>query len=98
MKAFVNEIYMHPLPENFKNHMRNDLGFGEDHKKIIDSMSKHYGDSTFHYQDTMIPKRRYEYLLGIVVSRHMEELLRLAVIGYKYEQNTNESQARNEVR
>lgn len=97
MKAFVNEIYMHPLPENFKKHMRNDLGFGDDHKKIIDSISEHYADSAYHYQATMIPKRRYEYLLGIVVSRHMQELLRLAVIGYEYEQNANKNTEEKEV-
>lgn len=91
MRAYLNEIYQYLITSEMRNHMRNDLHLNEDHKKIFDSLSRYSGDSEFHYQNTLIPRERFEYLLKCMSHRHVEELIRLAEIGLKEEQNRNKT-------
>lgn len=91
MKQKLNEMYLYPLPRRFKEHLRNDLGFNEYDKKIIDSLSTHSGDSNFHYDNTCIPKDKFEYRLGRINDRIFEELIRLAKVGFEKE-STSEPQ------
>lgn len=95
MRAYLNEIYQYLITDEMRNHMRNELHLSDDHKKIFDSLSRHSGNSDFHYCNTMIPRERFEYLLKCMSHRHVEELIRLAEIGLKTEkreQNRNKTE------
>lgn len=98
MKLKLNEMYMRPIPYEFSLHILNDLGFKDEDKKIINSLMNHLGNSTFHYDNTMIPRERFEYRLKIINDCIFNEIMRLAIIGFntekelKHKQNTNKTQ------
>lgn len=85
MKQIINDYYIEPYPKDFKEHFRK--GLNSEYVTIFDSISNYRGDSRFHYDNTMIPPERFEKLLRNMVRSHMDEMIRLAIIGFRHEKN-----------
>ena len=85
MKQIINDYYLYPFPEAFKEYFGKNLK--EDYLKIFNSITTYKGDSQFHYDNTMIPSERFEKLLRHMTRIHMEELNRLAIIGFQHDSN-----------
>jgi hypothetical protein len=78
VKQWVNEVYNAPISVNLKEHLLNDLGLSSDDKKILCSMIEHNGDSNFHYDNTGIPKEKFDRKLINVNLAVFTELIRLS--------------------
>lgn len=89
MKQIINDYYLAPYPEEFIEHFRN--GLNEEYLTIFDSISTRKGDSNFHYDNTMIPPERFEKLLRRMVRIHVDELIRLALIGFRHDSASDPS-------
>ena len=85
MKRFVEIAWNSPIDAGLFQHLRNDLRFNEDHKKIFDSVTKHSGDLDFHSDNTRMDKKRFSRLYEHVAENVLSELIRLAAVGYKAE-------------
>lgn len=83
MKQIINDYYLAPYPKEFVEHFRN--GLNEEYLTIFDSISTRKGDSNFHYDNTMITPERFEKLLRRMVRTHVDELIRLALIGFRHD-------------
>lgn len=77
MKSQINEIYS-MFPRKIKEHMLNKLGLSDMDKKILDSVMNYDGDSAFHYQNTNIPKEKFERHLKCINYAVFTELTRLS--------------------
>lgn len=89
MKQIINDYYLEPYPKEFLMHFRNDFGLNEEYQRIFDSITTKKGDSVFHQEETMIPAERFEKMTRKMVRIHVDEMIRLALIGYKNEQKKN---------
>lgn len=78
MKQWINEVYNAPMSVNLKEHLLNDLGLSNDDKKILNSIIDHSGDSNFHYDNTGIPKERFDRKLININLTVFTELIRLS--------------------
>lgn len=78
MKQWVNEVYNAPISVNLKEHLLNDLGLSSDDKKILLSVMEHSGDSNYHYDNTGIPKERFDRKLININLTVFTELIRLS--------------------
>lgn len=78
MKQWINEVYNSPMSVNLKEHLLNDLGLSNDDKKILNSIIEHSGDSNFHYDNTGIPKERFDRKLININLTVFTELIRLS--------------------
>lgn len=78
MKQWINEVYNSPMSVNLKEHLLNDLGLSNDDKKILNSIIDHSGDSNFHYDNTGIPKERFDRKLININLTVFTELIRLS--------------------
>lgn len=78
MKQWINEVYNAPMSVNLKEHLLNDLGLSNDDKKILNSIIEHSGDSNFHYDNTGIPKERFDRKLININLTVFTELIRLS--------------------
>lgn len=85
MKQIINDYYLDLYPEEFKEHFRESLN--EEYLSIFNSISTSKGNSQFHYDRTMIPAERFEKLLRKMVRAHIDELIRLAIIGFRVEKD-----------
>ena len=83
MKQIINDYYLDLYPKEFKEHFRE--GLNEEYLSIFNSISTRKGNSQFHYDQTMIPAERFEKLLRKMVRAHIDELIRLALIGFRAE-------------
>lgn len=80
MKQIFNELYLCPFRPELKNHLLNDLGLSDDDKIILQSLMTYNGDSNFHYDNTGIPKERFERHLRNINLIVFPELIRLSNI------------------
>ena len=78
MKQWVNEVYNAPISVNLKEHLLNDLGLSSDDIKILLSVMEHSGDSNYHYDNTGIPKERFDRKLININLTVFTELIRLS--------------------
>lgn len=78
MKNCINEIYNLPMSAQLKAHIMNDLGFSDMDKSILESLFTHSGDSNFHYDNTHIPKEKFERHLRNINNVVFAELVRLS--------------------
>lgn len=78
MKNLVNELYNCPMSQKLKGHLLNDMGLSAEDKKIVSSLMEYSGDSNFHYDNTGIPKERFERRLRNINFTLISELIRLS--------------------
>jgi hypothetical protein len=78
MKQWLNEVYNSPISVSLKEHLLNDLGLSSDDKKILLSVIEHNGDSNYHYDNTGIPKERFDRKLININLTVFTELIRLS--------------------
>lgn len=78
MKQWLNEVYNAPMSKNLKEHLLNDLGLSSDDKKILLSVMEHNGDSNYHYDNTGIPKEKFDRKFININLAVFTELIRLS--------------------
>lgn len=78
MKSQLNEIYSMPMNRRLKDHLINDIGLSDMDKTIIRSLMSFDGDSNFHYENTGIPKEKFERHLRNINHAVFSELLRIS--------------------
>lgn len=85
MKQFISDIWQKPVTVGLYNHMRNDIRLSEDRKKIFDAITTKSGDNDFFIDETGIERKRYFRLYNDLAACVLNELIRLAEIGYQTE-------------
>lgn len=95
MKRFVEIAWNHPIDDKLFNHFRNDFRYNEDHLKVFDSVTKHCGDIDFHVDNTGLDRKKFARVYGQVAETVLNELIRLACIGYKSEMEMMKKSGRN---
>lgn len=78
MKQQINELYLCPIRPELKQHLLHDLGLSKDDQTILESLMTYNGDSNFHYENTGIPKERFERKLRNINMVVIPELIRLS--------------------
>ena len=89
MKKFVEIAWLRPIDKGLMNHLRNELNFKDDHLAVFDSVTNHCGNADFHSDHTGIEKKRFARLYAHVAEAVLNEIIRLAAVGYKYEHEIN---------
>ena len=85
MKKFVEIAWNAPIDKKLFDHLRNDFRYNSDHLKVFDSVTQHSGNIDFHVDNTGIERKRFARVYNQVAESTLNELIRLAVIGYKRE-------------
>lgn len=80
MKQIINELYLCPIRPELKAHLIQDLGLNQEDKKILESLMTYSGDSSFHYDNTGMPKEKFERRLRNINAVIIPELIRLSNI------------------
>lgn len=88
MTGRVNSYYQHPASPEFIHHMIEENGFCEQDKQIIRNLRECFGDTELHAQAAGLPIKVYNDRTASINKRMMDELFRLAEIGYKSEKRT----------
>ena len=78
MKQQINELYLCPFRPELKRHIMNDLGLSKEDRTIVESLMTYSGDSNFHYDNTGIPKEKFERHLRNINMVIIPELIRLS--------------------
>lgn len=78
--------YQHPASPGLVRHMIEETGLSERDQELVCQLRRYTGDTTYYADMAGMPKKLYCEVLGNVNRRLMDELFRLAEIGYKAEQ------------
>lgn len=81
----VVSYYQMPIDPGFVAHMINDTGLSQRDRDIVWSVRKHTGDTTFYADLAGLPKKMFCSIFGNINRRMMDELFRLALIGWRTE-------------
>ena len=79
----VMQYYQYPVSPEFARHMIEDIGLSERDKAIAWALRQKSGDTQFFADEAAMPIKSYNEAVGRIHRREMEELLRLAQIGYQ---------------
>lgn len=81
----VVSYYQHPVAPDFARHMIEDIGLSDRDREIVRNLRKQTGDTQFYADLSGLPIKTYNEAAANVHRREMDELLRLAQIGYRLE-------------
>lgn len=81
----VVNYYQTPVPPGFAKHMIEETGLNEKQRKMVQAWRNFTGDTDFYAEASGLPLKRYNAIAAKVHIRMVDELLRLAVIGWKTE-------------
>lgn len=90
MKKFVEIAWNAPIDKKLFEHLRNDFRYNDDHLKVFDSVTQHTGNIDFHVDNTGIERKKFARVYNQVAETTLNELIRLATIGYKREEEIKE--------
>lgn len=79
--------YQAIVEPGFDKHMIEQTGLTADQQKIAWDFRRHTGDTDFYAQHARMPVKRFNAVAANIHMRMMGELLRLAQIGWRAEQN-----------
>lgn len=79
--------YQAIVEPGFDKHMIEENGFSVDQQKIAWDFRRHTGNTDFFAQRAQLPVKRFNAVAASIHMRMMGELLRLAQIGWRAEQN-----------
>lgn len=96
MKRFVEIAWNSPIDRGLFLHLRNEMGFREDHLKVFDSVTEKSGNIDFHVQNTGLEKKKFARIYERVAETVLNELIRLAAIGYKHEMDMKQKSTQNQ--
>lgn len=83
----VLEYYQTPVPPDFETHMIEETGLNELQKKIVRSFRTFTGDTSFYASAAGLPLKRFNAISARIHIRMIDELFRLAIIGWRAEQS-----------
>lgn len=84
----VNHYFQQPASPEFVRHMIEDTGFSAQDKEIVRDLRQYIGDTELHAQTVRLPVKLYNERVGKISVRLMDELFRLAQIGYLTEKKS----------
>lgn len=82
MKSYIGEMY-YDMSRELKEHLINEIGMSETDQRILKSIMYKSGDSQYHYDNTGIPRDKFERHLRRINIEVFSEITRLAKIGLK---------------
>ena len=85
MTGRVNRYFQHPASPAFIRHMIHETGLCELDQKIVRNLREFSGDTELHAQAVGLTDKDYNRRTANLSIRLMDELFRLAQIGYEYE-------------
>ena len=89
MTGRVNRYFQHPASPDFVKHMVEENGFCEQDKLIIRHLREVSGDTALHAQAAGMTDKEYNRRAAAISIRMMDELFRLAQVGYEHEKGTH---------
>lgn len=95
MKKFVEIAWNKPIDTDLFYHLRNDFRFHEDHLAVFDSVTEHSGTVEFHCDNTGLEQKKFTRVYNQVAETVLNELIRLAEIGFESEQKIKENFTEN---
>lgn len=85
----VNRYYTTPVDPSFARHMIEGIGLTSEQQSIVRQMRSTIGNTQYFADMAGMDTKKFSRVLGSIHRREMDELLRLAQIGYKTEQSSN---------
>lgn len=86
MKPYINHLFAAGYPREFLQHLRNDCDLTNDQKIIFDRVTTHTGSMEAHYSACCMRKEYFEEEARKMSRKVVEEVLRLSVKGYAFEE------------
>ena len=83
----VVNYYQYPVDPEFARHMVEEIGLSERDRELVRQLRTSTGDTTFYADLACMPKKQYCEVMGGIHRREMDELMRLAQIGFRTEKN-----------
>ena len=85
MTSRVNAYYGHPARPEFVEHMITGIGLTERDQQLVRDLRSYDGDTQFFADLANMSSKQYSQVIGNIHRREMDELLRLAQIGFTTE-------------
>ena len=79
----VIQYYKFPVDPDFARHMIDDIGLSDRDRELAWDLRRKCGDTQFYADEADLPIKTYNEATGRIHRRMVEELIRLAQIGYK---------------
>lgn len=81
------EYLQTPCPSGFDKHMIDGIGLSERDRAIAWAFRQKSGDMEFYADLAKMPRKKFNSVCGWIFRCMMSELIRLAIIGWRTEQN-----------
>lgn len=85
----VNRYYATPVDPAFARHMIEGIGLSSRDQELVRRLRTTIGDTQLFADMAGMGKKKYSQVMGNIHRREMDELLRLAQIGYRAEHPLN---------
>ena len=85
----VNRYYATPVDPEFARHMIAEIGLSPRDQELVRRLRTTIGDTQLFADMAGMDRKKYSQVMGNIHRREMDELLRLAQIGYRAEHPLN---------